>query len=170
MRRFTAVMAIACGLLSGAPGRAQVEVDRTLQHVYGTAIMLSDVREARVLKLVPEAAAGDDAVLTALENRLLILREVSRAAPAEPARDAIAGRRRAWAASWPPGTDLAATMVRVGTSDQALDGWFRNELLIAAYLDQRFGTQADAARAARVADWIADLRRRANLPGKIDEP
>jgi hypothetical protein len=170
MRGFTTVVAMAIGVLTGAAGLAQIEVDRTLQRVYGTPVMLSDVREARVLKLVPEAASGDAAVQTALENRLLVLHEVSRVAPVEPSPDAIVARRRAWAASWPPGTDLAAAMARTGTSEQALDGWFRDDLLIAAYLDQRFGTQADAARAARVADWIADLRRRANLPGKTNEP
>jgi len=45
-------------------------------------------------------------------------------------------------------------MARVGTSDQGLDGWFRDDLLIAAYLDQRFGAQADAARATRIAARI----------------
>jgi hypothetical protein len=167
MRRVLVSALCAAGLLSGAKAAGQqVEIDRTLQHVYGTAIMLSDVRQARELKLVPEAGAGDDAVQRALENRLLVLREVSRVAPAPPAREAVDARRRSWTASWPPGTDLAAIMARVGANDQQLDGWFRDDLLMAAYLDQRFGTQADAARAARIAEWIAELRRRANLPGK----
>jgi hypothetical protein len=170
MRAFVPVTVAATVLMAGVSGFAQVEVDRTLSRVYGAAIMLSDVRQAGVLKLVPEAAAGDDAVQAALENRLLVLREVARGAPAEPDREAVAARRRAWTASWPPGADLASAMARVGMSDQALDGWFRDDLLMAAYLDQRFGAQADAARAARIAAWIADLRRRANLPGKINEP
>lgn len=155
-------------MLAGVAGAAQqVEVDRTLQRVNGTPIMASDVREARLLKLVPEAAAGDEAVQRALENRVLMLGEVSRTTPVVPGGDAIAARRRAWTASWPPGTDLPALMMRVGTTDQALDGWFRDELQIAAYLDQRFGVQADAARAARIAEWIAEMRKRANLAGKI---
>lgn len=169
MRGNLCAVTLAVALLAVAPMRAQVEVDRTLQHVYGTTIMQSDVRQARLLKLVPEAGAGDDAVLRALENRLLILHEVSRAPAADPGREAIAARRRAWTASWPPGTDLAAAMARVGATDQALDGWFRDDLLIAAYIDQRFGAQADAARATRILDWIAELRRRANL-AKSNKP
>jgi hypothetical protein len=167
MRALTLLIVLAGGIGMAARPAAQVEVDRTLQRVHGTAIMASDVREAKVLKLVPEAAAGDDAVQTALENRLLMLYEVGRATVAEPARDAIAARRRAWTSGWPPGTDLAAQMARVGTTDQALDGWFRDDLRIAAYLDQRFGPQADAARATRIGDWIASLRRAANLGGKV---
>jgi hypothetical protein len=169
MRVYLCGTALAFGLAAGVPLGAQVEVDRTLQRVYGTAITLSDVREARVLKLVPEAGSGDEAVQRALENRLLILHEVSRMPPPAPAPEAIAARRRAWSASWPAGTDLPAAMVRVGTTDQALDGWFRDDLLIAAYVDQRFGAQADAARAGRIMDWIAELRRRANL-AKSNQP
>jgi hypothetical protein len=161
-------MVFGAWMLAGAAGAAQqIEVDRTLQRVNGIPIMASDVREARVLRLLGDAAASDEAALTALENRLLMLHEVSRAAPADPSREAIVARRKAWASAWPPGTDLPALMARTGTSDQRLDGWFRDDLQIAAYLDQRFGAQADAARAARIADWIAGMRKRANLPGKV---
>jgi len=164
MRGLAVAAAFGAWVLAGVPGAAQqVEVDRTLQRVYGTAIMASDVREARVLKLVGDAAANDEAALTVLENRLLMLHEVSRATPVEPGRDAIAARRKAWAATWPPGTDLAGLMARVGTSDQGLDGWFRDDLLIAAYLDQRFGAQADAARATRIGEWITEMRKRAKM-------
>lgn len=163
MRGLTRVLVLGSCVAAGAVATAQIEVDRTLQRVNGVAIMTSDVREARVLKLVPEASGSDAAVLTALENRLLMLQEVSRVEADAPGSEAIAERRRAWVASWPPGTDLRALMARVGTTDQALDGWFRDDLLIGAYLNQRFGQQADAARASRIADWIAGLRRRANI-------
>ena len=141
----------------------QVEIDRTLQHVGATPIMLSDVREARLLKLVPEAGGTDDAILTALENRLLMLSEANRMPGAEPARDLIAARRQAWRATWPAGTDVPALMVSAGTTDQDLDGWFRDDLRIATYLDQRFGQQVDATRTKRISEWLIELRRRANL-------
>lgn len=157
------VLAVAC--FAGGSGSAQVEIDKTLQHVYGTAIMASDVRQARLLRLLPKAADSDEAVLTALENRLLILRELSRQ-PSVPAATAIAARRQTWTASWPPGTDLPALMTRAAMTDQALDGWFRDDLKIASYLDQRFGQQADDARAQKIAAWVADLRRRANITGR----
>jgi hypothetical protein len=125
--------------------------------------MLSDVREARLLKLVPEAGGNDDAILTALENRLLMLSEANRMPGAEPARDQIATRRQAWRATWPAGTDVPALMVSAGTTDQDLDGWFRDDLRIATYLDQRFGQAGDPMRAKRINDWLTELRRRANL-------
>jgi hypothetical protein len=47
-------------------------------------------------------------------------------------------------------------------SDRALDGWFRDDLLIQAHIQQRFG-DAEPRRAARVEAWITTLRQRANL-------
>jgi hypothetical protein len=57
-------------------------------------------------------------------------------------------------------------MARVGMSEQALNGWFRDDLRTAAYMDQRFGRTAPADRANMIGDWLRDLRRRANLIGK----
>ena len=51
-------------------------------------------------------------------------------------------------------------------SAQALDGWFRDELKIEAYLAERFPQTADPRRAERINGWINDLRRRANLSAK----
>jgi len=137
------------------------ELDSTVQRVYGAAIRASDVREARILKLAP---GGDDAaVQRALENRLLILHEMSRTPAADPGRDAVMARRQNWSSSWPPGTDLPALMAKCGTTDQALETWFRGELQIAAYLTQRFGQGGDLSGDAKYNEWIADLRRRANL-------
>jgi len=151
-----------------APPPQAVEIDRTVEHVYGTAIMASDMRQAKQLRLLPDAGESDNRVLTALENRLLLLREVGRqATPISPAPAAIAARRQAWAGSWPAGTDVAAVLRTAGMTDQALDGWFRDDLRIAAYIDLRFGASADEARATRVAEWIAELRRRANLSDRL---
>ena len=161
------LLGLASGLVVGARVSAsasqQVELDRTLQRVHGSVIMASDVRQAKALRLVPGADAGDAAVQAALENRLLILHEISRAALKEPASDAIAARRATWKSSWPPGTDTAALMTRAGMNDQSMDGWCRDELKIAEYLDQRFGQRTAGERDKLMADWLADLRRRANL-------
>lgn len=152
-------------LAAASAVRAQqpIEIDRTLLKVYDTAIMASDVREARLLKLVPEADAGDAAVQRALENRLLILHEMARVQPVDPGRDVVAARKQRWTSAWPAGTDIPAIMTRCGTTEQALDGWFRTELQIAAFMNDKFGAPGDAGRDAKVNDWIADLRRRANL-------
>ena len=161
------LMVLASGLVIGARVSAsasqQVELDRTLQRVHGSVIMTSDVRQAKQLRLVPEADAGDAAIQTALENRLLMLHEISRAAPKDPAPDAIAARRATWNSSWPAGTDTAALLARAGMNDQAMNGWCRDELRIAEYLEQRFGQRAAGERDKLMADWLADLRRRANL-------
>jgi hypothetical protein len=163
MRAATVLGVLA--LLVARPAAAQVELDRTVQRVYGTAIMASDVRQARLLRLVP-GAADDGAVLEAIENRLLQLREVSRGQVGEPEAGTVAARRAAWQAAWPAGTDVAALFVRAGMSDQALDGWFRDDLLIAAYVERRFGPADDPRRAERVDGWVRDLRQRAGLPVK----
>jgi hypothetical protein len=147
------------------PAATQIELDRTLQRVYGTAIMSSDVRQARLLRLVP-GAADDTAVLTAIENRLLMMREVTRGQVAEPAAVDVASRRAAWTATLPAGTDLAALLVRTGMTDAGLDGWFRDDLLLEAYQTQRFGPADDPRRAARLAEWLGDLRHRAGLGGR----
>lgn len=159
------VLIVAMVVVAAAtPSRAQqIELDRQLQRIYDTAIMTSDVREARLLKLVPEAAAGDAAVQRALENRLLILHEMTRVQAVDPGRDAVAARKQAWTASWPAGTDLDALKTKCGTTDQALDVWFRSDLQIAGFLNQRFGAPGDPGRDAKLNDWIAELRRRANL-------
>ena len=144
----------------------QVELDRTLVRVYGTPIMASDARQVRLLRLLTGVGDSDEAIQTALENRLLMLREVARGAITEPSAVVTTSRRQSWAASWPPGTDLPALMARARMSDRVLNGWFRDKLHIEAYLDQRFGQADDARRSARVADWVRDLRIRDSLPVK----
>jgi hypothetical protein len=139
-----------------------VEIDKTVSRVYETAIMSSDVRQIRLLRLPDAAANSDREALLLLENRLLMLREAARGEVAEPTPDQIAARRKAWESSLAPGTDLPALLRRAGMSDRALDGWFRDDLLIQAHIQQRFG-DAEPRRAERVAAWITTLRLRANL-------
>jgi hypothetical protein len=155
-------------LVMGSPAlRAQqVELDRTLERIYNSVVMTSDVRQVRLLKLAEAGADTDAAAQATIENRLLILRELSRGEVPEPAADRITERREAWRRTWPASTDLAALMARAGMSPQALDGWFRDELRIEAYLAGRFPQTADSRRAERIAAWINDLRRRANLAAK----
>ena len=164
--RALAIVLIAGWLGGGVTQQAGVEIDRTLQRVHGTAIMASDLRQVRLLRLVPEFDQDDLAVQTVLENRLLMLREVSRAAQVEPSAEAIAARRQAWRSAWPAGTDIPALMTRTGMNDRGLDAWFRDELRIESYVDQRFGKATDTTLTTRVADWIRSLRRQAGLTVK----
>lgn len=154
--------AVAFVLAAMTSAQAPVEIDRTLQRVYGTAIMKSDVRQARLLKLVSSAAEDDEAVQTAVENRLLMLHEATRGTLVEPTPAQIAARREKWTAGWPPGTDVPKLLQRGGMNDRSLDGWFRDDIRIEMYLEQRF-SPTDTRRDERIAAWIKDLRHRANL-------
>jgi hypothetical protein len=155
---------ILAATASAAAAQTPIEIDRTLQRVNGAAIMTSDVRQARILRLLTPPPASDDAVLTALENRLLMLSEAARSGIGEPAAAQIAARRQAWAALWPSPAELAAQIHRSGMTDRGLDGWFRDDLRIDLYIEQRF--PPDPKRDERLATWIKDLRQRANLPNK----
>jgi hypothetical protein len=151
---------LAAVLLAAVPSAAssQVVLDRVLSHVNGEAITLSDVRQARLLKLVP----GDDAaVQTALENRKLILAEVARAAPYDPPAADVERHRARWEQGL--GADAGTLAARAGMTPQALDTWFRDDLRIEHYLNDRFRGMADADRAKAIADWTAMLRARADI-------
>ena len=77
-----------------------------------------------MLKLAGDVQSDQD-VLTSLENRLLILRELSRAAGADPEPARVSTRRKEWSAGWPAGTDVNTLLTANGMSDQAMDGWCR---------------------------------------------
>jgi hypothetical protein len=92
-----------------------------------------------------------------------------REAPApEPAAERIAEKREAWRKTWPASTDVPALLARAGMSAQALDGWFRDELKIEAYLADRYPQTGDPRRAERISTWINDLRRRAKPRREVD--
>jgi hypothetical protein len=114
-------------------------IERTLAIVGGQVITLSDVRTATALGLTDgQSDAGLDAAVSRLIDRLLMLREVQRYAPAEPEAAAIdrgvdAVRQRV------EGPErLDAILSAGGFSDARLRAWVRDDLRIAAYLDQRF--------------------------------
>lgn len=159
----TIVMA-ACfmlGTLTPALVRAQVEVDRIVSRVDGRVITLSDIRQARALRLVDDTSS-DDAARRALENRSLILNELSRAAPLAPSSDAdVNARRGEWLAAL--GGDPAALLQQSGMSQADLDAWIRDDVRIRAYLHRQFGMLNDGERSRATADWIARLRQRADL-------
>jgi hypothetical protein len=144
-----------------ATPRAQVELDRILSRVNGRVITQSDVRQARALKLVDDVSS-DGAAQRAVENRFLILGEMSRSAPVAPPSDAeIAARRATWAAS--VGPEAQSLMSRNGLSENDLQVWLRDDLRIRAYLMRQFGMLPDAERGRATDDWLTRLRQRADL-------
>ena len=170
MGLYGVVMAsVLCSMLSGAPGApaatvGQIEIDRIVSRVGGRIVTQSDVRQARALKLVDEISS-DQVAQRALETRLLILQELNRAAALPPSTPAELDARRAeWSASVGGDGAVAAVLERGGMSEGELEGWLRDDLRIRAYLRRQFGMLGDAERARAMADWLARLRQRADLP------
>jgi len=179
---------------------AQV-IDRILAVVDGAIILQSDAQLAMRFGLVPSAGGPDptSAVLDRLIERQLILAEVARYAPPDPAEAEIDRhlsdiRARA-------GAEFDTILLAGGIGIDHLRRDVRDDLRIEAYLQQRFGAiqptedeilqyyrdhpasfsqngvvrpfndAHDVARAALIADrrgatirdWLAGLRRRANV-------
>ena len=136
--------------------------DRTVEVVAGQVIMASDLPLVRALKLVASTDDSDAAVLTALENRLLVLGEVARSAQPPPPSGDVDARRGQWeAALGAGGPAVAQRLADAHMTEAALMAWLRDDVRIQRYEDQRFGRQQDPA--AAVARWIVDLRKRAGL-------
>jgi hypothetical protein len=141
---------------------AQVEMDRILVRVNGRVITQSDVRQARTLALVDDVGS-DAAAERGLEDRYLILGEMSRAAAIAPPSDAdVAAHRAEWAARL-GGADVASLLARGGMSEADLQAWLRDDLRIRAYFKRQFGMLAEGDRARATGDWLGRLRQRADL-------
>jgi hypothetical protein len=119
---------------------APVEIiDRILAVVDGAIIMQSDVRAAVQLSLVPGAAAADPVAgaLDSLIERRLILEEVDRYAPPDPA-DADIDRRLSEIRTR-AGARFDTVLLESGLSVEQLRRQVRDDLRIESYLQQRFG-------------------------------
>ena len=140
------VALLALGLRAGAAQETLVE--RTVAIVGGAVITLSDVRTALALGLVE--AAGPDAEREAarrLVERWLVLHEVSRFAPPEPADAAVSARLATIGGRAGSPAALEAILARGGYTVGRLAAWVRDDLRIDAYLEQRFATAGVAAEA-----------------------
>ncbi len=138
-----ALLAAALLVATARVVRAEV-IDRVLAVVAGQPITLSDVVGARDLgfQSADEAADPLRAILSKLIDRELMLAETDRYGP--------------------PEAEFDASVARSGIDAQHLRETVRQNLRIAAYLDQRF-TAAGDRRQALIDDWIAGLRRRGNV-------
>jgi hypothetical protein len=188
-------------VLSEAFPEAQQLLDRVVARVDGYAITLTDVRAAVALGVVdvPPGASEREATERVIERQLM-LAEVARFAPADPRPETIADEVQAIEAR--TGGRVSAIAAETGLDDGRVREIAREQLRIAAYLDQRFGTVAllteeevlqyyrihpdeftrdgrimpfaeaepiarqragAERRAAAVAQWIRDLRARAEI-------
>jgi len=137
--RFRTALVMMAALAAAAPGEGQT-IDRVMASVGGRIVTLSDVRAARELGLVaaPSQAGGTREVLDRLLDRILMLEEVERYAPPEPDPRAVEARLEAISAAFPSREALEAALRVSGMTESSLRQWVRNDLRIAAYLDQRF--------------------------------
>lgn len=127
---------LACCVAGVGAAAAQQLLDRILARVGGNAITLTDVQAARALAIVP--GPGEREALQQMIDRQLLLIEVARFPPPEPADAAVAAevaRERAAA-----GARLDAIMQSTGIDEARLRDLARDTLRIDAYVDQRFGT------------------------------
>jgi hypothetical protein len=165
VRRGLGVLAV--GLALAVSLRAEI-IDRVLAIVGGQVITLSEVHAAMAVGLVeqPDAADPIDAVLQGLIERRLIAAEVDRYAPPEPGEAVLAARAADLMRRLPADP---AQRERLGLDPERVRAFARDEVRAAAYLDQRFGVVAPGddegarRRAAAVAAWMADLRRRTDV-------
>jgi hypothetical protein len=118
----------------------QVLIDRVLARTDGAPLTLTDVQAAIGLGII-RVPAGSDAIAAGTQqmiDRQLELTEVQRFPPPEPPRASVAVE--AARLKMNAGVHLPALMQSTGLTEQRITDIARDDLRIAGYLDQRFGT------------------------------
>jgi hypothetical protein len=141
---------------------AQIELDRILGEVNSRIITETDVRHARALQLVDDVSS-EASVRRALEERILVLGEITRSAPVVVTEADLAARRTAWETRVGGADHARALLAGAGMSDATLQTWLRDDARIQAYLKRQFGVVPDADRSRATSDWLLRLRQRAGL-------
>jgi hypothetical protein len=156
---------VAFGLLMTARPAGAETIDRVLAVVAGQIITLTDVTAARDLGLQDAASATDPvrAILSKLIDRELVLSEVDRYAPPEPPSEAIDREVDAIRARFPTPDAFAQTLARSGLDDRHLREIVREDLRIRGYELQRFASADPVRRQTLIDEWVAGLRRRADI-------
>lgn len=134
-------------LVTGLPVAAaqQILLDRVVARVGSVAITETDVRAAAALGLI-NLPPGADVIADgtrAMIDRQLILQEVNRVAPPAAADAAVDEAVAAMKAR--VGAQYQSLTLSTGLDDQRLRELARESLRIQAYLQQRFGTTAQAS-------------------------
>jgi hypothetical protein len=158
------VAATLFGVLLSIPSSAET-IDRVLAVVAGQIITLSDVTAARELAVQTAAPSADPirGMLSTLIDRALVLSEVERYAPADPAPEVIDREIEIIRERFPSADDFTDALARAGLDDRLLRDMVRQDLRIRAYQEQRFAAADPARRQTLISDWVAGLRRRADI-------
>ena len=136
MRSRRSVLVLLVVASATASTVAQTLLDRVVARVNGSVILLSDERAAVRFGLVDAAADSEDAV-EQMVQRALLVEEVNRFPPPEPAAEAVdaeVARLRARA-----GGSLDDVERSTGITADAVRLLARDRLRIQGYIDQRFG-------------------------------
>jgi hypothetical protein len=154
---FLALFVVTCVPFAA---EAQTLVDTTKRIVGSRAILASDIRIVKELKLLPSSAGSEDEILTDYENRMLAVAFVDRVPGLpEPSPEEVIERRKQWESAL--GGDATARLAAVYMSEPDLMTWLRDDTRLEKYEKQRFGREADPAKARN--DWILGLRKQAGL-------
>jgi hypothetical protein len=167
-----ALAVVAALLVPVRTVQADEIIERVLAVAGGDLIMMSDVRAARELGLVDPGPAGDPdrEVLTRLIDRALVLAEVDRYQPPEPAAAAVDLQLAAIRGRFASPEAWTATLTRLGLDQDRLREQVREDLRIRAYLEQRFAAENADQRQRVIAEWVAGLRRRADVVDTYTPP
>ena len=167
------VIITVLSVLSAAAASAEV-IDRVVAVVGGQIITQSDVDAA--------AAFGLGSNLQALIDRTLMLSDVRRVAPPDPAPTAVEARLARIRAIFAAPDGFARALEVSGLNEAAVRFYAAEDLRLSAFLDERFSSASqpteeevrqagEAARARLIAErrqtlvdaWIAELRRHADI-------
>lgn len=141
-------MVLALIVASGAAVRAEI-IDRVLAVVNGAVILQSDSRGALRLGLI-EMPAGPEAlraVLDRLIERRLVLIEVNRSGAVELDENAVDARMAAVREKFAGDAELQTVLDENGLTPDQVRSFIRDDLRMAAYLQQRFGTTLEPSEA-----------------------
>lgn len=157
-------LALAAALIVSAQASAET-IDRVLAVVAGQLITLSDLNAMRDLGIVTPTPSSPDPtgdVLSRLIDRELMLAEVERYEPPEPAPADIDREVAAVRARFPSEKAFNDVLARSGFSATQVREVVRQNLRLKAYLDQRFAVASgdEQRRQTMIDDWLSGLRRR----------
>jgi parvulin-like peptidyl-prolyl isomerase len=164
--RIRSLLLVAVVALAAAVDASAADViDRVMAVVNRRPILLSDVNAAIEFQLVSRSEAGDPLAssLDRLIERALILEEVERYQPPEPAPEEIDKRIEAIQQRFATPDAFQKALASVGMREAQLRSHIRDDLRSVTYINQRFGESDPAARETLIAEWVAGLRRRADV-------
>ena len=170
MRGSVRVLAVLLPLVSGsladvlARAAGDEIIERVLKVVAGELITQSDLRAAQEFGLVPTAGENNEReALSRLVDRTLMLAEVERYAPPDPSAQAVDAALTAARERFASADRYRAALERVGWDEAQVREALRQNLRIQAYLNQRFAADSAERQQALIDEWLAGLRRRAEI-------